>query len=146
MAVLPQVAKFIGQAVHHQQAEATRRALVERLAKGPATVSELAAPLPMSLPAVMGHLKVLELSGPQLRPVRLFLNDQMLVVKQGYETAGPDGRPVRAEEAFSDYQTVEGIRIPFKATLLRDGRPILDRILTRVTLNGPIDEKLFARP
>ena len=91
-------------------------------------------------------LKVLELSGPQLRPVRLFLNDQMLVVKQGYETAGPDGRPVRAEEAFSDYQTVEGIRIPFKATLLRDGRPILDRILTRVTLNGPIDEKLFARP
>ena len=38
----------------------TRRALVERLAGGPATVSELAQPLPMSLPAVMLHLKVLE--------------------------------------------------------------------------------------
>jgi DNA-binding transcriptional ArsR family regulator len=43
--------------------DATRRALVERLAAGPATVSELAAPLPMSLPAVMGHLKVLEEAG-----------------------------------------------------------------------------------
>ena len=41
----------------------TRRAIVERLASGPATVSELAAPLPMSLPAVMLHLKVLEESG-----------------------------------------------------------------------------------
>jgi DNA-binding transcriptional ArsR family regulator len=38
----------------------TRRAMIERLALGPATVSELATPLPMSLPAVMGHLKVLE--------------------------------------------------------------------------------------
>ena len=35
-------------------ADPTRRALVERLAQGPASVSELAAPLPMSLPAVMG--------------------------------------------------------------------------------------------
>jgi DNA-binding transcriptional ArsR family regulator len=41
----------------------TRRALVERLTVGPASVSALAAPLPMSLPAVMLHLKVLEESG-----------------------------------------------------------------------------------
>jgi DNA-binding transcriptional ArsR family regulator len=41
----------------------TRRALVERLAAGPASVSELAAPLAMSLPAVMLHLKVLEEGG-----------------------------------------------------------------------------------
>ena len=41
----------------------TRRALVERLAAGPATVSDLAGPLPMSLPGVMLHLKVLEQSG-----------------------------------------------------------------------------------
>ena len=41
----------------------TRRAMVERLVQGPATVSELAKPLPMSLPAAMLHLKVLEESG-----------------------------------------------------------------------------------
>jgi DNA-binding transcriptional ArsR family regulator len=37
--------------------------MVERLARGPASVSELAKPLAMSLPAVVQHLKVLEGSG-----------------------------------------------------------------------------------
>lgn len=41
----------------------SRRAMVERLARGPASVSELAKPLAMSLPAVMQHLAVLEESG-----------------------------------------------------------------------------------
>ena len=41
----------------------TRRRMVERLSAGPATVSELAAPLPMSMSAVMQHLKILEASG-----------------------------------------------------------------------------------
>ena len=44
-------------------ADPARRAMVERLVLGPASVSELARPLPMSLPAVMLHLKVLEDSG-----------------------------------------------------------------------------------
>lgn len=44
-------------------ADPTRRALVERLATAPASVSALATPLPMSLAAVMQHLKVLEDSG-----------------------------------------------------------------------------------
>ena len=44
-------------------ADPARRAIVDRLALGPASVSELAKPLPMSLPAVMLHLKVLEESG-----------------------------------------------------------------------------------
>ena len=40
-------------------ADASRRGMVERLVAGPATVRELAAPLDMSLPAVMQHLQVL---------------------------------------------------------------------------------------
>jgi DNA-binding transcriptional ArsR family regulator len=44
-------------------ADPARRTMVERLVQGPATVSELARPLPMSLPAAMLHLKVLEQSG-----------------------------------------------------------------------------------
>src|SRR3954453_16944978 len=39
------------------------RAMIERLSRGPASVSELARPLAMSLPAVMQHLAVLESSG-----------------------------------------------------------------------------------
>jgi len=44
-------------------ADPTRRAIVERLAEGPASVSELKRPFKMSLPAVMQHLAVLETSG-----------------------------------------------------------------------------------
>lgn len=40
-----------------------RRAIVERLSRGEATVSELAEPLPMSLPATMRHLAVLKAAG-----------------------------------------------------------------------------------
>jgi len=49
--------------VFHALADRSRRVIVERLSRGPATVSELADPLPMSLPAVLGHLRILETSG-----------------------------------------------------------------------------------
>jgi DNA-binding transcriptional ArsR family regulator len=44
-------------------ADPSRRVMVERLTRGPASVSELAEPLPMSLQAVVQHLQVLEASG-----------------------------------------------------------------------------------
>ena len=44
-------------------ADPTRRAMVERLTQGPASISELKRPLKMSLPAVMQHVAVLEISG-----------------------------------------------------------------------------------
>jgi DNA-binding transcriptional ArsR family regulator len=47
----------------HALADSTRRVMVERLSRGPASVSELAEPLDMSLPAVMQHLQVLEACG-----------------------------------------------------------------------------------
>jgi DNA-binding transcriptional ArsR family regulator len=59
-------------------ADPTRRAILERLASGEATVSELAEPFPVSVQAVSKHLKVLEGAGlitrgrtAQLRPSRL---------------------------------------------------------------------------
>lgn len=44
-------------------ADPTRRGMVERLSRGPASVSELARPVAMSLAAVVQHLRVLEASG-----------------------------------------------------------------------------------
>jgi DNA-binding transcriptional ArsR family regulator len=59
-------------------ADPTRRAILERLAQGPATVKELAEPFQISLPAISKHLKVLEHAGliergreAQWRPARL---------------------------------------------------------------------------
>src|SRR4051812_2980107 len=44
-------------------ADPSRRTMLDRLCKGPASVSDLAAPFEMSLPAVLQHLQVLEQSG-----------------------------------------------------------------------------------
>jgi DNA-binding transcriptional ArsR family regulator len=59
-------------------ADPTRRAILERLADGEATVNQLAEPFPISIQAVSKHLKVLEHAGlitrgrsAQLRPSRL---------------------------------------------------------------------------
>ncbi|RIK18320.1 MAG: transcriptional regulator [Anaerolineae bacterium] len=59
-------------------ADPTRRAILEQLARGPATVKELAEPFDISLPAISKHLKVLEHAGliergreAQWRPARL---------------------------------------------------------------------------
>ena len=59
-------------------ADPTRRAILARLAQGEATVTELAAPFAMTLPAISKHLKVLERAGlisrgreAQRRPARL---------------------------------------------------------------------------
>lgn len=61
-------------------ADPTRRAILARLASGEASVTELARPFDMTLPAVSKHLKVLEHAGlisrgrdAQLRPARLEL-------------------------------------------------------------------------
>ncbi|HIT75979.1 MAG TPA: helix-turn-helix transcriptional regulator [Candidatus Avipropionibacterium avicola] len=50
-------------AVIRALADPTRRAVVERLVKSPAIVSELAAPFPMALPSFMQHLAILEKAG-----------------------------------------------------------------------------------
>ncbi|MGY2743676.1 ArsR/SmtB family transcription factor [Arthrobacter sp. UYCu723] len=49
--------------VFHALADPTRRAIVARLCEGPATVSQLAEPFPISLPGIVQHLQVLQASG-----------------------------------------------------------------------------------
>jgi len=81
--------------VFHALADPARRTMLERLTRGPASVSELAQPLEMSLPAVVQHLAVLEASGlvksqkvgrvrtcqieaGALRPAEQWINDRRL--------------------------------------------------------------------
>lgn len=59
-------------------ADPTRRAILQRLSEGEASVSELSAPFDISMPAISRHLKVLEQAGlvqrtrhAQWRPVQL---------------------------------------------------------------------------
>ncbi|NJK31711.1 MAG: helix-turn-helix transcriptional regulator [Deltaproteobacteria bacterium] len=49
--------------IFHALSDPTRRAIVEQLSRGPVAVSALACPRPLSLPAVVQHLQVLEAAG-----------------------------------------------------------------------------------
>jgi hypothetical protein len=91
-------------------------------------------------------LKIVEVSGEGLSPVRLYIDPSHQIVRQVFSTTSPDNRPIQAEEVFSDYRAVDGIQVPFKAEVLRDGRTILDRTLTAVQFNTTLDPQLFARP
>ena len=97
-------------------------------------------------------LRVLEISGSDLDAVQLSVDDQMLIVKQVFWTNAPQGRSglvtrVRAEEQFSDYRTVSGIKVPFEAAVVREGRTLVKRTLTNVTINDPaVVPSLFEKP
>ena len=91
-------------------------------------------------------LRALEISGPQLAPVRLYIDSQGLITRQAFQSPGADGKPVQNEEIFSDYRPVDGVQVPFKAELVANGRPILTRTIKTVSFNAPIDDAMFARP
>jgi DNA-binding transcriptional ArsR family regulator len=86
-------------------ADPSRRAMLERLTRGPASVSELAEPLPMSMPAVLQHLQVLEESGmvrtektgrvrtchmemAALRPVERWINQRRRGMERRFDRLG----------------------------------------------------------
>ena len=70
-------------------------------------------------------VQVLEISGAKLDRVRLFIDQQMLIVGQAYTvtTPGPQPRTLLSEEIFSDYRFVSGIRSVRDAQLLQNGQP-----------------------
>jgi DNA-binding transcriptional ArsR family regulator len=97
--------------VLHALADPSRRTIVERLSRGSATVSELAGPMPISLPAVVQHLQVLETSGlvesekvgrvrtcrlqpAQLRPVERWIGERRSSWERRLDSLGDhlDGR------------------------------------------------------
>jgi DNA-binding transcriptional ArsR family regulator len=92
-------------------ADRTRRALLMRLARGPAMIGELAAPFEMSLPAVSKHIKVLEraelvsraIDGRvhrcSLRPESLRDVEQWLVFYRGFWTDTLDALAAYVEDS-----------------------------------------------
>ena len=90
-------------------------------------------------------MKVLEISGIDLQAVRLYIDDEMLIVGQAFSTTLVPNRRVLTEEVFADYRVVSGIRVPFEAQLLQNGQPILKRTITKVVLNETIPDTMFQR-
>ncbi|WP_157546241.1 ArsR/SmtB family transcription factor [Hamadaea tsunoensis] len=103
----------------HALGDASRRAMVERLARGPASVSELASPFDMALPSVVQHLGVLEAAGivsstkvgrvrtyqlvpDALTPAGEWIRRQRLPAERRLDRLGAFLEPGRSEPANSE--------------------------------------------
>ena len=77
--------------------------------------------------------------------VRLFFDAQRgELARIGYDARGQG--PLYTEEVFDDFRRVDGVSVPFKASIVRGGRVILERVLTDVRINPVIAPDTFARP
>jgi zinc protease len=87
----------------------------------------------------------LELSASDLDPIVLHIDPAThLIAKQMYVVGGP-GQPL-VEELFSEYRPVDAVQIAFLAKVRRGGELILERRITGIKINAPLDAALFKRP
>jgi outer membrane lipoprotein-sorting protein len=89
--------------------------------------------------------RALELTALDVEPFVLNIDpDTGLVVRQTYVAGGP-GSPL-VEEVFGDYREVEGVQIAFTAVVSQGGQQVLERRVTSIRINAPLDPTLFQRP
>jgi zinc protease len=95
-----------------------------------------------------GKVDTLELSGAGLTPVWLLVDRRSgLVTGERYVVAQPGAiGKVPTEESYSDYRAVNGIQVAFRTVVRRGEAVILERRLTALRINVPLDEGLFKRP
>ena len=90
----------------------------------------------------MRTLPVLLVEGGGMRKVSLVLDpDTLLVARQRY-----DMENATMEERFSEYRTVDGLRVPFRAEVLRNGVPLVERSVEKIEFNVPLPASLFTKP
>ena len=92
-------------------------------------------------------LAVIEVKGPVMRPVTVMIDpDTALIVRDRFFSpgAGPQGATI--EETFSDYRDVQGLKVAFKATVSRDGTPLVERVLRSFDINPTLAATLFTKP
>ena len=98
---------------------------------------------PDQSPDAVKSIRAVDLSGVDLAPVTLFIDTTSgMVLKEEYKL--PDGSA--AEEFFSDFRDVDGVKIAYRASLRRGGLQVSNRVVTDVRVNVPIDPSLFIKP
>jgi hypothetical protein len=92
-------------------------------------------------------LPAIRVSGPGITPFSILLDPETsLILAERYQIPAGRGAWMTVEEAFSDYQSVDGLQVAFNAVVRRDGRPMLTRRLRAFEYNVPLDPALFTKP
>jgi len=87
-------------------------------------------------------LPVLFVEGGGMRPVSLVFDpDTLVLLKQRYDLEN-----ATVEERYSDYRLVDGLQVPFKAEVHRNGLPLVERVVRTIEFNVPLDAALFTKP
>jgi hypothetical protein len=88
-------------------------------------------------------LAAIEITGDGMSPLSLFINrDTGLIEKARYQSE-PEGR---AEESYSDYRTVNGVKFAFHTVVRRGGLPPIERDVKTIRYNVPLPPGLFTKP
>jgi zinc protease len=88
----------------------------------------------------------LDVRSPAMPPLMVaFDPDTGLIARQQYVVTTPSG-PATAEEDFSDYRSVGGLYVAFRAVVRSPGAPVVERTIRTIEFNVPLDQALFARP
>ena len=112
--------------------------------------------VPLLLRAAAGKVRVREeaIENPEqaalafhaddMAPVTLVISRSSgLVLRQQYRPAATEGLAV---DEYSDYRSVDGLQVPFKAIVRRPGAPLLERVIRKLEYNVALPPGLFTRP
>ena len=88
--------------------------------------------------------RALELSATDLNPIVLYVDPESSQIRKRVYAGDAPGRPI-VEEAFFDYRDIDGIQFAFRATQ-KVGPMSVERRVTDVKINAPLDPALFKRP
>jgi hypothetical protein len=92
-------------------------------------------------------MPALKVTGAGMPPVTLIFDPSTaLIVGQRYAARANNGTTAETEEEFSDFRSVGGIKVPFRAVVRVAGQVAVRRTLRHVEYNVPIDAAVFARP
>jgi zinc protease len=87
-----------------------------------------------------------ELSSDAMGPVTLYVDARSgAITRETYASADEPGSTLTAE-TFSDYRSVDGIQVAFRAAVRHGSVTLVERTVTSINWNAPVDEALFKRP
>jgi hypothetical protein len=92
-------------------------------------------------------VSVVEISDQNGASVRLWVDDQSgELAKQTYQSSAITGSPSQVEQIFSDYRDVDGLRAPFKVTVLANGEEFAQVEVSEIRYNTGLNKDAMMQP
>jgi hypothetical protein len=90
---------------------------------------------------------VIKVSSKGRRDLWMYFDKETgLLIKTEHPLVGGDGKEVKQEEYYADFKEIQGYKRPAKVTAYRDGKKVMEAVLTEVKYLDKIDEREFAKP